>query len=37
MMKRERRPMESYNAGQSFGDGCQLHHHMDFQRDAADM
>jgi len=34
-MKRERRPMESYNAGQSFADECQLHHHMDVHRDVA--
>jgi hypothetical protein len=35
MMKRERRPMESYNAGQSFPDGCGLHHYMDGARDSA--
>lgn len=35
MMKRERWPMESYNAGASFPDGCQLHHQMDVHRDAA--
>ena len=35
MMKRERRPMETYNNGGCHRDGCQLHDEMDSHRDAA--
>ena len=35
MMKRERRPMETYNDGGCHRDGCQLHDEMDSHRDAA--
>lgn len=35
MKERERWPMETYNAGASFGDEGELHHEIDVHRDAA--